>query len=366
MNIQRKLSALTLTLAVAAALPMALLPGNALAQTRSTQAGASIASFGVEPAEQLRPGEVLPFVLNATPGATATLKIDGSPYGVRMEEVRPGVYEGSYTIRQSDRMNASSRVTAQVIKNGQSASATLSRSLLAGAPDPAPLGGQITAFNVESPDRVRPGDELNFSLTGTPGGQARVMLGGINRPVALQETSRGVYEGNYVVRRDDKLRGPLEASAYLMNDGRETSQRYERALAGQGWQQQSVGADSSSRDNRVREASCAACGSVVSVNVVEVKGDSPNVLGTIAGGVIGGVVGNQVGGGSGQDIARVLGAVGGAYAGNRVQNNMNKTQVHRVTVRMEKGGTQRFDYANDPGMAVGTRVKVENGALTRR
>ena len=33
-------------------------------------------------------------------------------------------------------------------------------------------------------------------------------------------------------------------------------------------------------------AACAQCGSVVSVNAVDVNGDAPNVIGTIAGGVI--------------------------------------------------------------------------------
>jgi hypothetical protein len=39
--------------------------------------------------------------------------------------------------------------------------------------------------------------------------------------------------------------------------------------------------------------------------------------------------------------------------------------VFRVTVRLEGGTTQGFDYAQDPSMQVGTRVRVDNGALVR-
>jgi len=44
---------------------------------------------------------------------------------------------------------------------------------------------------------------------------------------------------------------------------------------------------------------------------------------------------------------------------------MDKTKVYRVTVRMAGGNKQDFDYANDPAVQVGTRVKVENGVLIR-
>ena len=112
-------------------------------------------------------------------------------------------------------------------------------------------------------------------------------------------------------------------------------------------------------------AACLRCGSVVSVVPVDVNSDAPNVLGTIAGGVLGGVLGHQVGGGTGKDLATVVGALGGAYAGNRVENNMGKSRVFRVTVRLESGGNQSFDYADDPALRVGTRVRVENGVLIR-
>ena len=44
---------------------------------------------------------------------------------------------------------------------------------------------------------------------------------------------------------------------------------------------------------------------------------------------------------------------------------MGKTKVYRVAVRLEGGNVPNFDYANDPSVQVGTRVKVENGQLIR-
>ena len=44
---------------------------------------------------------------------------------------------------------------------------------------------------------------------------------------------------------------------------------------------------------------------------------------------------------------------------------MNKNEVFRVAVRMNDGTVQSFDYANDPAVEVGTRVRVEDGVLIR-
>lgn len=41
--------------------------------------------------------------------------------------------------------------------------------------------------------------------------------------------------------------------------------------------------------------------------------------------MLGGVPGNQVGGGKGKTLATVAGAAGGGYAGNKVQENMQKS-----------------------------------------
>jgi len=359
MNIHRQLS--MMALAIAAALPLAL-PTAAVAQTYASVSDTRIASFGVDQVRRLRPGNVLSFNLNGTPGATVTLQIAGATKPLQLTEVRPGEYAGDYTIRSRDKLTATSTVTARLLKDGRTSSAMLSRSLLQGAADPVPPALPITAFNVFAPDGFQPGDELSFSLKGRPGGVARVVVQGVDKRIPLTEVSRGVYEGSHVLRRQDRLHGELVADGYLSIAKHETSQRFERRLD----RAANETGRNDGRDSRPQPvAACANCGSVESVNVVEVKDGSPNVIGTIAGGVLGGVAGHQVGGGSGKDLATIVGAIGGAYAGNRVENNMGKTKVFRVAVRLEGGSTQSFDYANDPAVQVGTRVKVENGVLIR-
>ena len=358
MSIQFHLS--VAALAVAASTLLLAAP-HAHAQTRTTTnaySDATISAFGVEPLRRLQPGEELRFDLRATPGATATLQIEGASAPVAMTETRPGQFEGSYIIRQRDQLTERTRVTAYVVRNGRTVSAMLAGSLQAGSPDVlATTNSAISDFQVTAPQRLRPGEEVNFVMKGVPGGQARVVIDGIAKAVPLREVGRGSYEGSYVVRRGDRLQGGMTANAYLVNSGRESTRRY-----------QTNDNMAPAQDNRRgQQLACVACGTVESVQLIEAQGQDPkNILGTVAGGLLGGVLGNQVGNGSGQDAARILGAIGGAYAGNRVQNNMGKDQVYRVTVRLQEGGTRDFDYAEDPQVAVGTPVKIEGELLVRR
>jgi outer membrane lipoprotein SlyB len=242
--------------------------------------------------------------------------------------------------------------------------ATLDQSLLRGAPSPVQTA-RIGAFTVNAPDRIRAGDELKFSLSGVPGGTARVTVEGITKSIPLTEVSRGLYEGSYTVARRERLRGNLVATGFLKVGQRETSQRFVREQVAV---TDTYGCDRrDGRNERRADMVGATCGVVTAVGKTEIdEGDSRNVLGTVAGGVIGAVLGNQVGSGSGQDIARIVGAVGGAYAGNRIQNARDKTTVYRVSVQMDDGSTKNFDHAVDPVLLVGARVKIVDGAIVRR
>ena len=342
MRIKHQLSATLLVLTVA--LPIGLTPVVARAETPTASVAAytpRIESFTVQPLDRASPGSDLYFTLNGAPGADVSLQMVGSNKVVRMTEEQPGRYEAAYTIRSSDRITAESLVTARMVRDGKSVTATLDKSVVAGAPAPIdPRAPKISSFVVNAPDRVQPGDELSFSLSGLPDGRASVAVKGVKSRIALTEASRGVYEGSYTVRRDDRLNGAIAATGYLSINKQESSKVYERGTP-------------------VAQA-CANCGVVESVNAVQVKDGSSNALGTVAGGVLGGVLGHQVGNGTGKDLATIAGAVGGAYAGNRVQNNMAKKTEYRVVVRLQNKTTQTFTYAADPGMTVGKQVKIEN------
>lgn len=115
----------------------------------------------------------------------------------------------------------------------------------------------------------------------------------------------------------------------------------------------------------IQKTACANCAVVVSVREVEQAGKGSG-LGVIAGGVTGGIVGNQVGQGSGRDLATLAGIVGGAIAGNKIEENVKKTRVYDVTIRMENGADHVLRYNTAPGVVAGDKVRVENGSLIRQ
>ena len=358
----------TLSLALSLALPLGAhaldQPNNSnnyggTANSYRVDSGLRVDSFGVIQQRELKPGSELVFSLMGTPGARVSLDIAGASGGVDMTEIATGQYQGRYTVRLRDRLDAGSVVTARMLKDGRTVSVTMDQSMIVGARSPLPqaaAGSRIASFNVDAPSQVRPGDELTLTLTGAPGGSARAALQGVDRDIVLPEVRSGLYEGRYTVRRADKLPNELQATAYLTLDRNEYVHRLGSAPSGAG--------------TPVAASGCAQCGVVRSVNLVELDRDSvdeKNVLGTIAGGVLGGVLGNQVGGGDGKKLATVAGAVGGAYAGNRVQNSMKKgDKVYRVEVQMDSGQMRTVDLSENPHLPVGSAVRIDDGKLTRR
>lgn len=112
-------------------------------------------------------------------------------------------------------------------------------------------------------------------------------------------------------------------------------------------------------------ATCDNCGVVHSVNLIEKAGEGTG-LGAVAGGVAGGLLGNQIGKGKGNTVATVAGVAGGAFAGHQVEKSMKKTHSYKITVRMNDGTDQVFNQNTDPGLAIGEKVKIENGGIVRQ
>lgn len=112
-------------------------------------------------------------------------------------------------------------------------------------------------------------------------------------------------------------------------------------------------------------AACKRCGTVVSVDTIVEKGKGTGI-GAVGGAVVGGVAGHQVGGGRGKDVATAVGVIGGAFAGNEAEKAIRKTKHYEVSVRMENGSRQTFNYQNPPSFAAGDEVKVESGKLVHQ
>jgi hypothetical protein len=81
----------------------------------------------------------------------------------------------------------------------------------------------IDSIQVQADAALEPGSSLQFTVRGTPGGDARVRLPGPDgTDVALRETGRGVYTGNYTVRRADRI-DPMGAMRSSLTVGPATS-----------------------------------------------------------------------------------------------------------------------------------------------
>jgi len=79
----------------------------------------SLVNFTVAPIPRIEPGADLKFTLTGTPGAKASFTIENIAKDVAMQEVKPGVYEGSYTIRRNDQFTAGVAIVGTLEANGQ-------------------------------------------------------------------------------------------------------------------------------------------------------------------------------------------------------------------------------------------------------
>ncbi|MDB5916924.1 MAG: hypothetical protein JWR40_1158 [Massilia sp.] len=340
----------------------------AQAQQYNTPAGANYApvirGFNVDEVRRLAPGVELNFDVYGTPGGRVYLQIAGANRNLQLTETDPGQYQGTYTIGTRDRITDNSSVTANLRVGNQVTSGVLRESLIAGIGrhdnrrrgDLA--GGQprIERFDVEGSDDLRAGDDLNFMLRGTPGAKVDMLIAGTRGVFFLPEVRPGEYEGSYVIRRGDRIAPNTVVTANMRLNGRVTTQTLGKSL-------QLVSTAPAGTPRVVRY--CTNCATVEAINVVEVNGDG-NYIGTIGGGVVGALLGSQVGGGNGKTAAQVAGALGGAYVGRNIdRNNARQTKHFEVVIRFPNGGSQTVQYANDPGLRVGEKVKINDGVLTR-
>ena len=74
-------------------------------------AAPGIERFDLDPPSRLVPGEAMIFRITGTSNGIASVRIDGVNGKVALHEVMPGIYEGAYTLRRGDRIDADSAVT---------------------------------------------------------------------------------------------------------------------------------------------------------------------------------------------------------------------------------------------------------------
>jgi outer membrane lipoprotein SlyB len=185
-----------------------------------------ISSFDVDPPNRLVPGSELAFTLAGSPGGTASVRINGVPGKLALEEVKAGVYEGNYTVRNRDRLEANTVVTGNLRIGRQEHTRVLAQSLVENspsrprmssrrqaqpvaqaapsAPPPAPVCancGVVEAVNVVD---VK-GDGSYLGMIG--GGVAGAVLGnqvgsGSAKTIArVLGAAGGAYAGNEIEKR---------------------------------------------------------------------------------------------------------------------------------------------------------------------
>lgn len=366
----------TLAAAVVAALPLLSVTVTTPVRAqddhpRAQRLAPHIKGFNVDTVSDLRPGRELNFEVYGTPGGYATLRIDGATRNLNMTETSPGTYRGTYTIGVHDRIRPSSTVTANLRVNNMVDTRVLADAIVRGTNrdddrgEVAAAGApRVERFDVRGSDDLGPGNELKFTVIGTPGAKVEVQIAGTRGIFFLPEVRPGEYTGLYMIRRDDHIAPDAPVTATIRENGRYTTATLGRPLMAGNSRWDGDRRDGDRRDGERVARYCSNCATVEAVNVIQGNGNG-GALGTAAGAVVGGLLGNQVGSGSGRTAATAVGAVGGALAGREIERSRDGGQRYEVVLRYGDGSTRTYAYGNDPGFHVGEHVKVNDGVVTR-
>ena len=190
---------LTRTLAATTAPAAVALPPAVAAAT----AAPVIERFTVAPIARIEPGAELRFAANGTPGARASFSVEGVVQDVPMREVRPGRYEGAYTIRRNDNFPPSLNIVGTIEANGKSVQSKLNQALLLDARPPtirnlAPKNNEFVA-----------GNNVSVSATFDDSGGVGVDPRSVKLVIAGQDVTRNAsITPQFVTWRGDLRNGP--------------------------------------------------------------------------------------------------------------------------------------------------------------
>ena len=161
--------------------------------------------FEVAP-NQLVPGSELGFKLYGTPGARASIRIAGVKGRTFLEETQAGVYEGVYLIKFEDRLEADSKVTANLRLGDSRSNAVLGKPLLSKEGKRRAAKYCANCGVVEAVNVIEVKGEGNY-LGMIAGGLAGALLGhqvggGSGKQIAtVAGAAGGAFAGNEVEKR---------------------------------------------------------------------------------------------------------------------------------------------------------------------
>lgn len=90
-----------------------------------------------------------------------------------------------------------------------------------------PATPEVFGLTVDSDGGVNPGSRLHFRLEGTPRARASIRLQGVRGSIPLREVERGVYVGNYIVARADRIDDDSQIRAIMRRGNRTVSANYD-------------------------------------------------------------------------------------------------------------------------------------------
>ena len=173
----------------------------------------SITHNGTSP---LTSGDVITVTLVGTDNGRAFFDLGTIAIDTPMKEIRPGIYEGSYTIKNSDK-GSNLSVTGKLLKDGNKAS-LIEASQKVTIGDAVPEDIVIYSITHNGSQKLEAGNILEVILVGTPEGKAFFNIGEELKGIIMEEIQPGVYKGNYTVKNTDNITDAI-ISGYLIKDG---------------------------------------------------------------------------------------------------------------------------------------------------
>lgn len=162
-----------------------------------------IERFTVSPIARIEPGAELRFVTAGTAGARASFSIEGVVRDIPMREVRPGRYEGAYTIRRDDNFPPSLNIVGTLDASGKLAQSKLNQALLVDARPPS-----IRNLAPRNNEAVE-GNNVTVSATFDDSGGVGVDPKSVKLIVGGQDVSRNAsITPQFVTWRGDLRTGP--------------------------------------------------------------------------------------------------------------------------------------------------------------
>ncbi len=212
--------------------PVIGVPGAKRPPPARTSGAPKIDRFDIDAPSRLAAGEELIIFVNGSPAAAASAKIPGVKGKLLLTEVRTGVYEGRYTIKNRDRISNEAAATATLRLNGQDTTLALGHAISArtGAQSSSPARNAVAACAncgvIEAINLVEVKGEGTY-LGKIGGGIAGALLGsqiGQGRGTTVAEVAGaagGYFAGNEIEKRM-KATKHYEVLVRLENGGTQT------------------------------------------------------------------------------------------------------------------------------------------------